>query len=74
MQMTSMLVSVTHSGSDMATGERARVTDFYTIVPLPESQYAILIDGIVVAVYSFNSIDDAENYIIESYDDLRIHT
>jgi hypothetical protein len=50
---------------------QARRTDFYEIVPLPEGQYAILIDGSVVAVYSFNSMDDAENYVIECYDELR---
>lgn len=46
---------------------QVRRTDFYEIIPLPEGQYVILINDIVVAVYSFNSIDDAEDYVIENY-------
>lgn len=46
---------------------QVRRTDFYEIIPLPEGQYVILINDIVVAVYFFNSIDDAEDYVIENY-------
>lgn len=46
---------------------QVRRTDFYEIIPLPEGRYVILINDIVVAVYSFNSIDDAEDYVIENY-------
>ena len=50
---------------------RARSTDFYSIVPLPDNKYVILIDNTVVGIYVFASMDDAEDYVLEYYEDLR---
>ena len=50
---------------------RARSTDFYSIVPLPGNKYVILIDNTVVGIYVFASMDDAEDYVLEYYEDLK---
>ena len=50
---------------------QARRTDFYSIVPLPDNKYVILIDNTVVGIYVFASMDDAEDYVLEYYEDLR---
>ena len=50
---------------------RARSTDFYSIVPLPDNKYVVLIDNTVVGIYVFASTDEAEDYVLEYYEDLR---
>lgn len=50
---------------------QARSTDFYSIVPLPDNKYVILVDNTVVGVYVFASMDDAEDYVLEYYEDFR---
>ena len=52
---------------------QARSTDFYSIVPLPDNRYVILIDNTVVGIYVFASMDEAEDYVIHTYEDLRQH-
>ncbi len=46
-------------------------TDFYTIIPLPDSAYVILIGDTVVGSYIFASIDEAEDYVLYTYEDLK---
>lgn len=38
--------------------------DFYTIVPLPDNVFVIIIDGEVIGSFIFDSIEEAEDYVI----------
>ena len=45
-------------------------TDFYEIIPLPDS-YVIVIGDVVVGANTFSSIEEAEDYVIWNYENLR---
>lgn len=49
---------------------QARTTDFYSIVPLPEGFYALVVGGTLAECPRFRSIDEAEDYVVECYGDL----
>ena len=44
-------------------------TDFYEIIPLPDS-YVIVIGDVVVGAYTFSSLEEAEDYVIWNYEKL----
>lgn len=50
---------------------QARSTDFYTIVPLPGGFYAIVVDNTMAECPRFRSIDEAEDYVVNCYGDLK---
>lgn len=45
-------------------------TDFYEIIPLPDS-YIIVIGDVVVGVYTFSSLEEAEDYVLFNYESLK---
>ena len=49
---------------------RVKRTDFYEIIPLPDS-YVIVIGDVVVGDYTFSSMEEAEDYVIFNYENLR---
>ncbi len=50
---------------------QARVTDFYTIVPIPDtSLFLILIGDEVVGSIGANNLDEAEEYVLSCYEGL----
>lgn len=49
---------------------QARTTDFYSIVPLPDGFYALVVDGMVAECPRFRSMDEAEDYVMKCYGDL----
>lgn len=50
---------------------KAKITSFYTIVPIPGSNlYLILIDGYVVGSVGADTIDEAEEYVLQCYEGL----
>jgi len=49
---------------------QARSTDFYSIVPLPEGFYALVVGGMVAECPRFSSMDEAEDYVVRCYEDL----
>lgn len=49
---------------------RVKRTDFYEIIPLPDS-YVIVIGDVVVGAYTFSSIEKAEDYVIWNYERLK---
>ena len=48
---------------------RVKRTDFYEIIPLPDS-YVIVIGDVVVGAYTFSSLEEAEDYVIFNYEEL----
>ena len=44
-------------------------TDFYEIIPL-SGDYIIVIGDTVAGVYTFSSIEEAEDYVIWNYEEL----
>ncbi len=44
-------------------------SDFYEIIPLPDS-YIIIIGDVVVGAYTFSSLEEAEDYVIWNYEEL----
>lgn len=44
--------------------------DFYTIVPLPDNVFVVIIDGYVVGSFIFSSLETAEDYVIYNYEDI----
>lgn len=49
---------------------RVKRTDFYEIIPLPDS-YVIVIGDVVVGTYTFSSMEEAEDYVIWNYERLK---
>ncbi len=50
---------------------KALITDFYSIVPIPDSSlYLILIDGYVVGSIGADNLDEAEYYVLNCYEGL----
>ena len=45
-------------------------TDFYEIIPLPDS-YVIVIGDVVVGAYTFSSLEEAEDYVLFNYESLK---
>lgn len=50
---------------------QARATDFYSIVPLPGGFYVLVVDGTVAECPRFRSMDEAEDYVVNCYEDLK---
>lgn len=42
-------------------------TDFYSVIPIPENKYVLLIEDTVIGVYEFPGIEEAEEYLIYNY-------
>ena len=49
---------------------RVKRTDFYEIIPL-SGDYIIVIGDTVAGAYSFSSMEEAEDYVIWNYENLR---
>jgi hypothetical protein len=49
----------------------ARSTNFYSIVPIGNGSYVLLIDNLVIGIHSFHSIEEAEDYVIYNYNSLK---
>ena len=49
---------------------RVKRTDFYEIIPPPDS-YVIVIGDVVVGTYTFSSMEEAEDYVIFNYERLK---
>ena len=46
-------------------------TDWYEIIPLPDGLYLFLIEDIVVGSGRFSTINEAEDYMLYHYEELR---
>ena len=49
---------------------RVKRTDFYEIIPY-RGDYIIVIGDTVAGAYSFSSMEEAEDYVIWNYENLR---
>lgn len=52
---------------------KAKITDFYSIVPIPDtSLFLILIGDEVVGSIGADSLDEAEEYVLQCYEELAV--
>lgn len=62
-----MQLSKEKSHLNSTSSLQAKITDFYSVIPIPENKYVLLIEDTVIGVYKFSGIEEAEDYLIYNY-------